>query len=104
LGFQCPRHRRSAPTNAAASAQAAVASKTSRTGFRRNISMAIAAKEAQSLGAAQLGSEHLLLGILREGDSIPARLLQMVGVTCPRMREAILKEPSEPLFEGGLGI
>jgi hypothetical protein len=41
----------------------------------------LAGEEATALGATQLGSEHLLLGILRAGDGVAASALKAAGVT-----------------------
>jgi len=52
------------------------------------VSMAI--DEARKLGHRYVGTEHLLLGILREGTSIPARVLTTRGVNIERLREEVL--------------
>lgn len=49
----------------------------------------LAGEEAQRLQQSAVGSEHLLLGLLREGESAAARVLEVLGVTLERMREAI---------------
>ena len=41
----------------------------------------LAGEEATALGATQLGSEHLLLGILRAGDGVAAAALKASGVS-----------------------
>lgn len=42
----------------------------------------IAAKIAKALGKAQVGSEHILLGLLREGIGLPAKILKSdYGIT-----------------------
>jgi transposase-like protein len=48
----------------------------------------LAGEEATALGAAQMGSEHLLLGILRAGDGQAAAALRAAGVTLDRARAA----------------
>jgi len=50
----------------------------------------IAVAEAGRLGHSYVGTEHLLLGILREYDCAAARLLTMTGVDLRRMYEAVL--------------
>lgn len=46
--------------------------------------------EAKELGHPAIGTEHVLLGILREGEGIAARALNSVGVTLTTAREAIM--------------
>jgi transposase-like protein len=48
----------------------------------------LAAEEAAALGAARMGSEHLLLGILRAGDGFAAAALRAHGVTLENARAA----------------
>ena len=48
----------------------------------------LAAEEAAGLGAARMGSEHLLLGILRAGDGFAAATLRAHGVTLDNARAA----------------
>ncbi|MGE5225711.1 MAG: Clp protease N-terminal domain-containing protein [Planctomycetaceae bacterium] len=44
-------------------------------------SVVLAQEEARALDAAAIGTEHLLLGILREPTSVGARVLDALGVT-----------------------
>jgi ATP-dependent Clp protease ATP-binding subunit ClpC len=53
--------------------------------------LALAAKEAKSINFNFIGTEHLLLAILREGESVAARLLKNMGVDMEMVREQILK-------------
>jgi hypothetical protein len=48
----------------------------------------LAAEEAAALGAPRMGSEHLLLGIVRAGDGIAAAALRAHGVTLENARAA----------------
>jgi hypothetical protein len=48
----------------------------------------LAGEEAAALGAARMGSEHLLLGILRAGDAVAAAALRSAGVTLENARMA----------------
>lgn len=54
--------------------------------------LAMAAKEAKALNHTYLGTEHILLGILREGDGVAARVLNNLGVEREKVREEILRE------------
>jgi ATP-dependent Clp protease ATP-binding subunit ClpA len=46
-------------------------------------------REAVSLGARDLRAEHLVLGLLREGDGVAARVLAERGVTLAAAREKV---------------
>ncbi len=51
--------------------------------------------EARKLGYNYIGTEHLLIGILREGDSIAARILLELNVNIPRLYNEIIKVINE---------
>lgn len=57
--------------------------------------LAYAAEEAERLSHKHIGTEHLLLGLLRETDSLAARLLNEEGVTLNQAREQIATWPAE---------
>jgi Clp amino terminal domain, pathogenicity island component len=62
--------------------------------------LAYGAEEAQRLNHKHIGTEHLLLGILREEKCFAAQLLGEQGVTLHSVREQV--QPSEaPLAQGG---
>ncbi len=46
--------------------------------------------EARKFGHKYIGTEHILLGVLREGSNIPARLLAERGIRIEQLREEIL--------------
>lgn len=54
--------------------------------------LGLAAKEAKSLNHTYVGTEHLLLGMLREGDGVAARVLRNLDVDLEETRKVILKE------------
>ena len=54
--------------------------------------LALAGKEAQALHHSYVGTEHLLLGLLREGEGVAARVLKSLDVDPARTRNEILKE------------
>lgn len=64
----------------------------------------LAGEEAKELGAARLGSEHLLLGILRGGDAVAATALRAEGVTLDAARLAVAPTlvGEEPAPNGGI--
>jgi len=54
--------------------------------------LALAAKEAKQLAHTYVGTEHILLGLLREGDGVAARVLKNLDVDIEQTRQEILKE------------
>jgi hypothetical protein len=54
--------------------------------------LALAAKEAKSLNHTYVGTEHILLGLLREGDGVAARVLKSINVDLEQTRHDILRE------------
>jgi len=60
----------------------------------RNV-LAHAIDEATQLEAKRIGSEHLLLALLREQGSTAQRVLAKLGVTLKKCRAAVLKQLSE---------
>lgn len=54
--------------------------------------LALAAKEARSLNHTYVGTEHILLGVLSEGDGVAARVLKNLGVDIEVTRNHILRE------------
>src|ERR1700757_4649258 len=54
--------------------------------------LALAAKEAKALNHSYVGTEHILLGLLREGEGVAARVLKSLEVDPARTRNEILKE------------
>ncbi len=54
--------------------------------------LALAGKEAKSLNHSYVGTEHILLGLLREGEGVAARVLKNLEIDIERARNEILKE------------
>ncbi|MEK7708065.1 MAG: ATP-dependent Clp protease ATP-binding subunit [Verrucomicrobiota bacterium] len=54
--------------------------------------LALAQKEAKALNHTYVGTEHILLGLLREGDGVAARVLKNLDVDIEQTRQEILKE------------
>jgi ATP-dependent Clp protease ATP-binding subunit ClpC len=54
--------------------------------------LALAAKEAKALNHTYVGTEHILLGLLREGDGVAARVLKDLDIDIEQTRQEILKE------------
>src|SRR6187401_573294 len=61
--------------------------------------LSLAAKEAKALNHTYVGTEHILLGLLREGDGVAARVLKNLDVDIEQTRQEILKE-LDPNFTG----
>jgi ATP-dependent Clp protease ATP-binding subunit ClpC len=51
----------------------------------------LAIEEARLLGHNYVGTEHLLLGLIREGEGVAAQVLAELGVDRKRVREEVLK-------------
>ncbi len=54
--------------------------------------LALAQKEAKALNHTYVGTEHILLGLLREGDGVAARVLKSFDVDLEQTRQEILRE------------
>lgn len=61
--------------------------------------LALAGKEAKALNHSYVGTEHILLGLLREGEGVAARVLKSLDVDIERTRNEILRE-LDPQFSG----
>ena len=62
-----------------------------RNNFSSRVQMVIqfAREEAMRLGHDYIGTEHLLLGLLREGEGIAAEILKNIGLDLDELRKAI---------------
>jgi ATP-dependent Clp protease ATP-binding subunit ClpC len=47
----------------------------------------LAVKEAQKFGQDYIGTEHLLLGLLDEGEGLAAGVLEDMGINLQELRE-----------------
>lgn len=66
---------------------------------RARKSIVLAQEEAQRLGNNYIGTEHLLLGIISEGESVAAKVLENLGIGLKRVRnevEAIVGKGNKP--------
>ncbi|MFT3866975.1 MAG: ATP-dependent Clp protease ATP-binding subunit [Nibricoccus sp.] len=61
--------------------------------------LALAGKEAKALNHSYVGTEHILLGLLREGEGVAARVLKSLDIDIERTRNEILRE-LDPQFAG----
>ncbi len=62
--------------------------------------LSLAGKEAKNLQHSYVGTEHILLGLLREGEGVAARVLKELEVDVERCRNEILTE-LDPNFAAG---
>jgi ATP-dependent Clp protease ATP-binding subunit ClpC len=51
--------------------------------------LSLAQEEAQRLGHNYIGTEHLLLGLVREGDGVAAKVLSNCGVKLDEVRSSV---------------
>lgn len=56
---------------------------------RARRSIVLAQEEAQRLGNNYIGTEHLLLGIMSEGESVAAKVLEHLGLTLTKVRHEV---------------
>jgi ATP-dependent Clp protease ATP-binding subunit ClpC len=62
--------------------------------------LALAGSEARALNHSYVGTEHILLGLLREGEGVAARVLKNLAVDLEKTRIEIMKE-LDPSYEAG---
>ena len=60
--------------------------------------LALAGSEARALNHSYIGTEHILLGLLREGEGVASRVLRNLNVDLEKTRTEIMKE-LDPNFE-----
>jgi ATP-dependent Clp protease ATP-binding subunit ClpC len=63
----------------------------------------LAIDEARSLGHNYIGTEHLLLGLLREGEGVAAGVLDSFGLTAERVRAEVTRMLSQTTAKTKLG-
>ena len=64
--------------------------------------LTLAAREARALNHTYIGTEHILLGLLRERDGAAARILEKLGMDLEKTRRSILEELN-PNYEPAAG-
>ncbi len=55
----------------------------------------LAVEEARRLGHSYIGTEHLLLGLVREGEGIAAGVLESLGVSLEKVRQKVIQSVSQ---------
>ena len=63
--------------------------------------LALAGSEARALNHSYIGTEHILLGLLREGEGVASRVLRNLNVDLDKSRNEIMRE-LDPNFEPGM--
>jgi len=63
----------------------------------------LAKREAKNLNHTYIGTEHILLGLLREGDGVAAIILRHLDVDLEKTRQEILKE-LDPFYDSPGGL
>lgn len=63
--------------------------------FRANRALQLAAKEARQLGHNYLGTEHLLLGLTKDKESLAAQILMGLGVDLDQLRQEVINQLGE---------
>ena len=61
-------------------------------------------EEARQLGHNYIGSEHLLLGLLREGEGVAARVLENLGADPGNIRTQVIRMVGESTEAVGAGV
>ncbi|MDI3298932.1 MAG: ATP-dependent Clp protease ATP-binding subunit [Bacillota bacterium] len=57
----------------------------------KKVVMELAIEEARLLGHNYVGTEHLLLGLIREGEGVAARVLENMGVDLEKTRREVIR-------------
>jgi ATP-dependent Clp protease ATP-binding subunit ClpC len=68
--------------------------------------LSLAQEEAQRLNHNYIGTEHILLGLVKEEEGVAARVLINMGVSLPKMRSAVeyVIGPGEKVTSAGTGL
>ncbi len=62
---------------------------------RAKSAVELAVSEAMRMGAGYIGTEHLLLGLLREGSNMAIRVLDTVGIDPKKMYSSVVQKINE---------
>lgn len=61
---------------------------------RAKVVLELALRESLQLGHSYIGTEHILLGLVREGDGVAVQVLTGLGADPDRVREQVYREMS----------
>ena len=73
----------------------------------KKVMVELAIEEARLLGHNYVGTEHILLGLIREGEGVAAKALQNLGADLDRVRNQVIYllggnvHPQAPMAKGG---
>lgn len=67
----------------------------------KKVVLELAGSEARQLGYSFVGTEHLLLGLIREGEGVAARVLESLGADLPNVRQIVLQLMGGEAGQGG---
>jgi hypothetical protein len=70
---------------------------------RAKKTLSLALREALELGHSYIGTEHILLGLIREGDGVAAQVLTRLGAGHHQVRSTILDLLASQAQQGGEG-
>ena len=62
---------------------------------RAKSAVELAVSEAMRMGAGYIGTEHLLMGLLREGNNMAIRVLDTVGIDPKKMYSSVVQKINE---------
>lgn len=57
----------------------------------KKVVMELALEEAREMGHNYVGTEHILLGLIREGEGVAARVLENMGADLEKVRQEVVK-------------
>ena len=63
---------------------------------RSKRTLELALREARRLNHDYIGTEHLLLGLIREGEGVAAHVLREFGASDRHVRDAVMRQLAEP--------
>ncbi len=72
----------------------------------KKVALELAPEEARQMGNNYVGTEHLLLGLIREGEGVAARVLQKMGADLDKVRKEVIEQlggetrPQQPSASG----
>src|SRR5260370_39102650 len=106
LGRWLTRHRQAASCGKGVGARTNKQGSFDRFTERARQVMRLAQEEAQRLRHTSIGTEHLLLGLLREGQGVAGTVLTRLGVDLERARQAVegVVGPGDQLVSGEIGL
>src|SRR5438477_11538019 len=73
---------------------------------RARKTLQLAQEEAQRFNHNYIGTEHILLGLVREGDGVAARVLNNLGIELHKVRSAVefIVERGDRMVVGEIGM